>query len=99
MEDIQAPTVAARQVSLIANLHHLTLIPKYYAGNTIMQGIDLFDHMCHFQNLNHATTKGKGWNKDKIPWMEPSPGLGVHVYDNSLDLFQPTLYNLSWGEF
>jgi hypothetical protein len=71
MEDIQVPTVAAGQVSLIANLHHLTpLIPKYYTGNAIMQGINLFDHMCHFQNMKHAAAKEKdgtktryhGWN-------------------------------------
>ncbi len=61
------PTADVGQVSLIANLHHLTLIPKDYAGNAIMQGIDLFDHMCCFQNMKHTAAKGKGWNKYEIP--------------------------------
>jgi hypothetical protein len=29
--------------------------------------------------------------------MEPSPGLGVHLYNNSLNLIQPTLYSLCRG--
>jgi hypothetical protein len=98
VEDIQGPNVvAAGQVSLVANLYHLTLIPKDDAGNAIIRGIDLFDHMCHFQKLKHAAAKGKGWNNNKMSQMKPSSGLGLLFDNNSINLIQPTLYDLRHG--
>jgi hypothetical protein len=102
IKDVEAPPdlnlYATKQVSLVENLNHLILLPKDAAGNPLIKGMDLFDHMCRFQNMKHAATaKGSGWNDNKITQMEPSSGLGVHLYANSLKHIQPTAYDLCRG--
>ncbi len=89
--------VMPKGVSLVANLYHLTLIPKDDDGNPIITGVDLFDHMCHFCNMKHAAEKCKGLNDDQISQMEPSAGLRLHLYDDSINLIQPTPYDLCQG--
>lgn len=86
------------KVSLNDNLYHLMLIPKDDAGNPIITGEQLFDHMCRFRNMKHASAKGKGLvDEDDVPPLEPSQELGVHLYDDSLKHIQPTAYDLRRG--
>ncbi len=58
----------------------LMLIPMNDAGIPLMKGEKLFDHMCHFWNVQHAAAKEEGENDDTITWLEPSSGLSVHLY-------------------
>ena len=81
----------ANKSSVNNNLKMLMLIPKNDAGVPLMKGEKLFDHMCHFQNVQHAASKGRGENKDKITPLEPSGGLSVHLYSNLLKNIQPTV--------
>jgi hypothetical protein len=62
-----------------------------------MKGEELFDHMCCFWNVQHAVAKGEGENKDTITPLEPSSGLAVHLYSDSLKSIQPTTNQLHQG--
>ncbi len=65
------------------NLKMLMLIPKNQAGIPLMKREKLFDHMCHFQNIQHAAAKGEGENEDAITPLEPSNGRSVYPYSDS----------------
>jgi hypothetical protein len=99
--DVEAPGAVieskAGKTSLNDNLYHLMLNPKDDAGNAILKGEALFDHMCRFRNMKHASAKGKGLVDDDIPRLEPSKGLAVHLYDDSLKHIQPSSYDLRRG--
>ena len=62
----------ANKSSVNNNLKMLMLIPKNDAGVPLMKGEKLFDHMCRFRNVQHAASKGRGENEDKITPLEPS---------------------------
>ncbi len=87
----------AGKVSLNDNLYHLMCIPKDDAGNAILKGEELFNHMCRFRNMKHAAGKGEGLDEDKVPWLKPSKGLMIHLFDDSLKMIQPTAYDLRHG--
>ncbi len=59
-----------------------------------MKGEKLFNHMCCFWNVQHAVAKGEEENKDTITPLEPSSGLSVHLY---IDSIQSTENQLRWG--
>ena len=84
----------SRKISINDNLYHLMRIPRDDAGNPIITGNDLFDHMCHFQNMKHAAANH---DNDEVPWMAPSDGLDIHLEKDSLMMIQPTEYDLHRG--
>jgi hypothetical protein len=99
VDDVAVPHLAvaksnAGKVSLNDNLYHLMCIPKDDAGNAILKGKELFNHMCHFQNMKHAAGKEEGLDKDEVPQLKPSKGLIIHLFDDSLKMIQPTAYDL-----
>jgi hypothetical protein len=87
----------AAKLSLNSNLFQFMLIPKDAEGMPIIKGEELFHHMCRYQNMQHAAMKGQGSNVDKPPPLQPNPGLGLDLYDDSLKLIQPSAYDLRHG--
>jgi hypothetical protein len=69
-------------------------IPKDDAGNAILKGEELFNHMCHFQNRKHAAGKGEELDEDEVPWFKLIKGLMIHLLNDSLKMIQPTAYDL-----
>ena len=49
------------------------------------------------RNLQHASAKGKGTDKDEMTVMCPSAHLAVHLYQDSLKSIQPTANQLHRG--
>jgi hypothetical protein len=102
VDDVAVPHQAvaesnAGKVSLNDNLYHLMCIPKDDAGNAILKGKELFNHMCCFQNMKHAAGKGEGLDKDEVPQLKPSKGMMIHLFNDSLKMIQPTAYDLRCG--
>ena len=84
----------ANKSSVNNNLKMFMLIPKNDAGVPLLKGEKLFNHICCFRNVQHASTKGRGGNNDKITPLEPSGGLSVHLNSDSLKNIQPTANQL-----
>ena len=70
------------------------LIPRDDAGNPIIKGNDLFEHMCRFRNMKHAAANHEN---DEVPRMAPSDGLDIHLEKDSLMMIQPTEHDLRRG--
>ena len=70
----------ANKSSVNNNLKMFMLIPKNDAGVPLLKGEKPFIHMCRFQNIQHAASKGRGENEDEITPLEPSGGLSVFIY-------------------
>jgi len=71
--------IYAKKKSVNDKLTHFMLIPKDNSGNAIMKGTVLFDHMCTYRNVHHASAKGKGTDEDEPTLMHPSSNLCVHI--------------------
>ena len=76
------------------NLYHLMRIPRDDAGNPIIVGNELLDHMCRFRNMARAAANH---DNDEVPRMAPSDGLDIHLEKDSLMMIQPTEYDLRRG--
>ena len=71
------------------------LIPKEDSGNAIMKGNVLFDHMCTYRNVQHASAKGKkGTDEDEPTLMRPSDNLCIDLYPDLLKSIQPNANQL-----
>ena len=89
--------IYAKKKSVNDKLTHFMLIPKDDSGNAIMKGNVLFDHMCTYRNVHHASAKGKGSDEDEPSLMHPSANLCVHLYPDLLKSIQPTANQLRRG--
>jgi hypothetical protein len=79
--------IDAKKNSVNDKLTHFMLIPKANAGNPMMNRNALFDHMCTFRNIQHASAKGEGTDEDKTTLMYPSANLAVHLYPDLLTAY------------
>jgi len=89
--------IYAEKKSVNDNLKQFMLMPKDKAGDPTLKGNALFDHMCIFRNLQHASAKGKGTDEDAMTVMCPITHLAVHLYPDSLKKIQPTANQLRRG--
>ncbi len=90
--------IYAKKKSVNDKLTHFMLIPKEDSGNAIMKGNVLFDHMCTYRNVQHASAKGKkGTDEDEPTLMRPSDNLCIDLYPDLLKSIQPNANQLLRG--
>jgi hypothetical protein len=80
---------AQQLTKLTGGLDLLQLNPKDSNGKNKLSGMDLFNHMCYFRNVNATTTtsaNGDGGNFCQ----EPSSGLNLELSHDNLECIQPT---------
>ena len=83
----------AEKVTLDGGLDDFQLIPRDASGNPKLSGEELLNHMCRWRNVKHA--------KDAEPGegvrVEPTVGLNVELYEDSLECIQPSEGELRRG--
>ncbi len=80
---------AQRLTKLTGGLDLLQLNPKDFDGINKLSGMDLFDHMCYYRNVNATkTTSAKGGCGNGR--QEPSTGLNLELSHDNLECIQLT---------
>jgi hypothetical protein len=81
---------ARRLTKLTGSLDHLQLNPKDSDGKPKLSGMDLFQHMCYYQNANHAAKTTSATGDGGNVRQEPSTGLNLELSHDNLECIQPT---------
>ena len=90
---------AQRLTKLTGGLDLLQLNPKSSDGKNKLSGVDLFDHMCYYWNVNASKTKSAtgGDHGHGNGHQEPSAGLNLELSHDNLECIQPSDTELRRG--